>query len=62
MSNPRRNWRRTIPSARFCQVLALNIDNKELNDEEFRNFVRKQLNIVQFTDLRYIRERPEGQE
>ena len=40
---------RTVPADNFCATLAVNINNENLTDTEFRAFVRNSLPIVQFS-------------
>ena len=39
---------RKVPAENFCQTLAVNIDNENLSDAAFRDFVRTTLPIVDF--------------
>lgn len=37
----------TIPAKHFVQMLAVNVDNKALSDEAFRELVRNTINTVE---------------
>lgn len=37
---------RTVPAENFTKLLASNVDNKYLNDTQFREFVRNSLSVV----------------
>lgn len=37
---------RTVPAINFMATIAANVDNKKLNDKEFRQFIRNTLPIV----------------
>jgi hypothetical protein len=37
---------RTVPADSFMATIAANVDNKKMNDKEFRQFIRNTLPIV----------------
>jgi hypothetical protein len=37
-----------IPASNFCSTLHVNVDNQKLSDREFRDFVRRSLEIVDY--------------
>ena len=41
---------RTVPAKSFCGMLEANVDNKNLSDEGFREFVRNSITIVIFKE------------
>ena len=40
--------RRPVPASNFMGTIAANVDNKKLDDAEFRAFIRRTLPIVQY--------------
>jgi len=44
----RTEGQRTVLAALFCELLAANVDNPELSDEDFRSLVRATLPIVSY--------------
>lgn len=40
--------RQTIPAESFAQTLAVNVDNADLSDADFRQLVRNTIGSVQF--------------
>lgn len=44
--NPYKN--RTVPAANFVGTVVANVDNEKMSDEDFRQFVRNTLPIVQY--------------
>ncbi len=43
------NWK--VPAVNFIGTLMANVDNDKLSDEDFRQFVRNTLTIVEKPDL-----------
>ena len=44
---------RTVPAGNFAQILSVNVDNAELSDKDFRDFVRNTLPIVKGAEVHY---------
>lgn len=53
------NLERVVSAESFCAALFVNVENEEIEDSGFREFVRKTLPIVDFprSDPEYVQER-----
>lgn len=40
--------KRTVPAENFMATIAANVDNKRITDEQFRDFIRNSLPIVEY--------------
>lgn len=49
--------KRTVPASNFCTTMEANVDNAELSDADFRQFIRNTLPIVQYETVAELRKR-----
>ena len=42
--------KRDVPSNNFLKIVEANVDNKELSDAEFREFIRTSLPVVKYKE------------
>ena len=40
--------KRTVPAENFMATIAANVDNSNITDEQFREFIRNTLPIIQY--------------
>lgn len=50
---------RTVPASNFVGTVSANVDNANLSDKEFRDFVRRTLPIVIYDDCERADEKAE---